>query len=84
MPNINQNKQNNFKIYKKEQRLFYELPGNQKAKSFQLFDINGKMILSSELSGNTGTIALSNLASGVYVITVTSTADKLMTQKIVY
>ena len=80
----NQNKQNNFKIYKKEQRLFYELPGNQKAKSFQLFDINGKMILSSELSGNTGTIALSNLASGVYVITVTSTADKLMTQKIVY
>lgn len=76
-------KQTNFKIYKNDQNLSYEMPAGQQAKLFQLFDINGKLVFNLKLSGNSGSVALTNLVSGVYVVSITSNEDKIMTQKIV-
>ena len=47
----------------------------------KLYDVDGKIVLSQPLTGNTNMVNVSNIAAGIYLLSI-ETTDKVLTQKI--
>ncbi|WP_300670473.1 T9SS type A sorting domain-containing protein [Soonwooa sp.] len=51
--------------------------------SFQLYDMNSKLVMNSELKAGDNTINVSNLAAGVYILNAKNANGKMQSQKII-
>ncbi|UZO80866.1 M20/M25/M40 family metallo-hydrolase [Aquimarina sp. ERC-38] len=73
----------NYTVFVQNKVLSYELDQSLKVEQLQIFDVNGKLVFSSQLTDNNGTMSLTDLVTGVYVVSIKLTSENTITKKIV-